>query len=457
MKQKGSAVHWHKSNIFSTGRYRRTNRTGVGSVFLTLLIILGGLYLNFQEVFQFFLGDHILLKFWLIWPILLFIFFIPLLLANSHRNVIAFLLLVVLFVVSFHMVVQGVRYGIIGVGMAAFSYALWVGLFIWVQYANLKTILWVSTSVFLGSALIQATAFLIDKYYFHGIFKVVTIDDVERFYGISTSIAIGCLQITVGMLIAISLYFIARSNLVKIVSLTIFGVLIVTLLLIMVRGPIIYGFASLSFLIFARCSQGVSFRALFTFTILAILGSGSIVAYDITNNIISWDFIQDAFTLTDRGNQGRIEQYLLASQYFVSKWWIPLFGHGSAELTQIPIAFGKPEFNAESSFIKSWLELGLVGLFPLLFLLIIIASGLIRKWNHPIIKRHLVFFAVLLLMLTHCLTHETFKTWIGSFYVMFSLAICVRLLVLAGYLPSFARLTLSPYVRKKLLVSAICK
>ena len=442
---------------------RRRNNDGLAlSVFrrpvlitstpLALLILGIGLYLSLQHLLSSLLGDHTLLMAWIVLPILLFVLLVPQLVIDFHRSKVSFLLLLFLFVQSFHVVAQGALYGAIGSGWAMASYSLWLGLFSWVQLTNFKTVLWLGESVFLGSALIHAAAILLDYYFFHGLFKIVTIGEVTRNYGISSSIAIGSLQLAVGMLLAISLFFRARSKSAAIFFLSIFCVLIIALFLASVRGPIIYSFLVLTFFWAARFSRGVSTGTLFTLSIIGVLGGVAVFAYVISYDYMSWhtslNYIQDAFSFTDSGNEGRLEQYRISMQLLARDWWIPFVGYGAAELTQLPTAFDEVEFTSESSLLKALLELGIIGLLPITVLLGIVLTGLVNTWRHPLIKYHIVFFAVLFLLLAQCMTHETFKTWIGSFYFVLSLGICVRLLVEAGHLKRPVRLVFLPKKRE---------
>jgi hypothetical protein len=215
----------------------RSGQIRVADTSIALLILGMILYLNSQVVLLSLLADQVLRMSWVVIPALLFTFFIPQLSANVLHSVIASLTLLFLFLLSIHILVQGVRYGIIGAGWAVVSYGLWLGIFSWIQFVNLRIALWLGMSIYFCSALMQASSILVENYFSQAFFKVVTIGEISRFYGISSSISIAGLQVAVGMLAAISLYFKARSKLAKILYLLISVVLIVALLLTSARVP----------------------------------------------------------------------------------------------------------------------------------------------------------------------------------------------------------------------------
>jgi O-antigen ligase len=198
----------------------------------------------------------------------------------------------------------------------------------------------------------------------------------------------------------------------------------------------------------ATIYQGISVSKLLTFLFIGCLTVGAMAIYDNYHGDIKLNFISQAFSFDDAGNQGRLEKFTISIQLFIDDWWNPFIGLGAAELTQLPIAFGGDEFTTENSLIKALLELGIVGLMPITLLLGIILTGVISRYRHPLIRKHIIFFALLLLILLQSITHVTFKTWIGSFYLVYTLGVCVRLLVEVGFLKCPFKLPLLPRSRK---------
>ncbi len=407
---------------------------------VVLLLFVVAVILNFQAILVAYTGDSYILRAWIILPIFLLIFYVPKFAVNFSLSLIAFLVTVFLLILCIHTIVQSAFYGMVGGIWAFISYGLWIGLFVWMQYAEYEKVRRLVINIFLMSALLQMCGVFADFFISGGFFKMVTIgDNIVRYYGISTSVSVMSLQLAIGVLVAIKFSLDAKTTIKSISALFVSFLLVVALFIVSVRAPAFYLILALTFVALSRLNYGVrEFRR-----ILIVISAGFAVGgFMIITKDAYLTFLLEAFSFADEGNQGRLAMYSLAIQMFLQDWWVPWFGFGSAELTQIPTAFGTTELTVESSLIKGLLELGIIGMLPVIFLIIAVFSGMMIKWRHPVIRKNIEFFAILTVVLLQCMTHETFKTWIGSFYFSLSIGICVRILMEAKYFKRPARIKL---------------
>ena len=404
------------------------------------MIFAVGLYLNLQEIIQSIFDINSLFQAWIILPVLLLILFVPRYLVNAHKSIVGFLTAFVLLVLGVHSLLQIYSYGMAAGAWAFIAYGLWIGLFIWMQYTNYRIVLRLVTLVFIWFAVLHTCVIFTEYYFGQGFLKTVTFgDSIVRNYGIATSVSIMAMQLAIGALLAINYYFQAKNGVRKPLILVIFALLVIALFLVSVRGPAAYLLLMIVFVGFARL--GNQSESLLHVFLLMIFGTIFIGYYFFSNDVYT-EFFLNAFNFADEGNQGRLYKYSLGGQLFMQDWWVILVGVGSAELTQIPLSLGAAELSLESSALKGLVELGIIGMLPITLLIISIFYGLLKYWRYPIIRQHVELFAILGLLVLQCLTHETFKTWIGSFYFSLALGVCTRILVEAGFFKRPGRIVL---------------
>ena len=416
-------------------------RSGIAlDIVLAIAIFAVGLFLNLQELVQSLFDKNGLFQAWIILPVMLLVLYGPRYMVNAGTSVVTFLTTVFLFILSVHLGLQIYSYGIVTGSLAFIAYGLWIGLFIWMQYSKFTIALRLVELIFIWFAVLHMCVIFTEYYFGEGFFKTVTLgDNIVRNYGIATSVSIMAMQLAIGALLAMKFYFQTKKGIRKLLILAIFGLLVIALFLVSVRGPAAYLLLMIMFVGFARLGNQSGSRLQIVF--LMIFGISFIGYYFVSNDVFT-EFFLSAFNSADEGNQGRLDKYSLAVQLIVGDWWVWLIGVGSAELTQIPESFGAIEQTLESSALKGLVELGFIGMFPITLLLISIVYGLVKCWRYPIVRQNVELFAILGLLVLQCLTHETFKTWIGSFYFSLSLGVCTRILVEAGFFKAPERIVL---------------
>lgn len=390
-----------------------------------------GIILSFKVVFNSLGLNFVVQNVWIILPILFIALFLPRYILNIRSNFVVMLVCYFLVVLVYHMIVQGRIYGIIAGIWAFIAYGLWLGLFAWIQYASPKSVRSLAINMFIWIALLHGLITIFEYLFMGGLYKTVTINNITRHYGLSFSVAILGLQLAVGLIVLFKVYLTKENYRISILA----GFLVVeaSLLLISVRGPILYTIIAFS-LIFAAKLQSKKNECM-RILVLTLCGLTVIVLFIVFNGI-DLGFYLGVFSSSDAGNQIRLDRYAFFLKLIQNDWWAILIGAGSGEYTQVAILSSREELSIESSFLKSILELGILGVLPIVAITISVFWGLIKHWSHPLIKQHIELFAVLLLILLQCITHETFKTWIGSFYLVISLGLCVRILTDIGFFRS---------------------
>jgi len=398
---------------------------------MATLIFLIGLFLNLQVLIATFFDRSYLSNIWVVLPVLLLILYVPRYALNAGVTSPSFLTTFFLLILSLHVAIQSFAYGIVAGAWSFTSYGLWIGLFIWLQYAKFNLVRSLVIFMFLSFGILHLCTVLVEYAIGESFFKTVTLGDgVERNYGISTSVSILGLQFAVGAIVSTNLYFQAKNKTIKFLGAVFFILMTFALFTLSIRGPLFYLIITLAIFSLHRLklSPGKYFQV-FAFICMGVFTLGYL--FYSSENFLS--FFLDAFSLADEGNLGRIDKYILGLEMLVQDWWVPLVGHGSAELSQVPLALGKPDLTLESSTLRGLLELGIIGMFPILLLITLTIYGFLRCARVLVVKRNVEFFAILMVLLLQCTTHETFKTWIGSFYFVVSLGICVRVLMEAGF------------------------
>lgn len=410
-------------------RYQKSN---FGLDYLTaMLIFLVGLFLNLQAVIATFVDGGYLSNIWIVLPVLLLILYVPRYALIAEVNFVSFLTTVFLVILSFHVMVQAFIHGIVPGAWAFISYGLWIGIFIWLQFARFSLVRNLVIFMFLSFGILHLSTVLVEYALGESFLKIVTLGDgIERRYGIATSVSILGLQLATGVIVSANLYFQAESKTKKILGVVLITAMTFALFTLSIRGPLFYLIIVLAIPIFYRLiHSSAKYFQTFALICMGVLTLG----YLFLSNENYMNFFLDAFTLSDEGNLGRIEKYILGLEMLVQDWWVPLFGLGSAELSQVPLALGKAELTLESSALRGLLELGIIGMLPITLLIMATIYGFSTRGKNPVVRKNFEFYAVLLFILLLSITHETFKTWIGSFYFVVSLGICVRVLIEAGF------------------------
>ncbi len=102
-------------------------------------------------------------------------------------------------------------------------------------------------------------------------------------------------------------------------------------------------------------------------------------------------------------------------------------GDGPGILSAVSDSAGKTELTIESSLLKSFLEIGIVGMLPVIILYALLARLLWRYKYHPFLRQNAEIPACLFLISLQCLTHETFQTWEGSLFLVLFIGLNLRL------------------------------
>ncbi len=395
---------------------------------IALLMAVVALYLNFQNViFQLALFDKYVLSLWMLVPSVLLLRYCPVLILRMHQDLFSLFAILFLFILIIHSIFQLYFHGIYGALYSFVAYGLWMGLFAWCLLSNWRIVLMLAATIFIFSALLHSS--IVTYEYFSGnyLLKISNIGIINRYYGISTSLSIMGLQISVGILALLHLLVSTKTNYLRPVIITLITFMLVSLLISSSRGPLIYLIISLLPVLILYIVYRKQRARIIKLTAMSIV-IGAVCASMYYYNASNADFILQALTTSDESNQVRLSIYSKSVGLFFSNGWVPVVGYGSGSMTLIAEHFSGGELTLESSFIKAILELGIIGMLPFLLSLLTLLYLLIRKWSSQLVQDNIIYFSILFLILMQCATHETFKTWIGSLYLTLSFGVCVSIL-----------------------------
>ncbi|NNU38787.1 hypothetical protein G9X64_20350 [Rhizobium sophorae] len=394
------------------------------NIFALLLFVIA-LCLNFDFVLQVFAGKSVVLNFWALIPVLMVLFYLPWNLFRCDTSSIT--LVICLF--SLVLVASGVR-NMLMVGPTGFvwgflSYGLWLGLFLWTQKQSPRFLFKVIVNLFLFSALLHASVALYELLSGQALIKFVTIGpSVERRYGISFSLAVLGLQLGCGALAALAALRLCQSLTQKVLIVLCFYLIVMALYASAIRAPLLYLFmAAIAVTVLRYLSRVTNIMNVMLVAALIIV---SAIVLDRLGEV-NLNFVGSAFELSDSGNMGRLDRYSASISLLMENWWAPIFGYGPAMLTQIPVSFGLEDFGTESSALKTVLELGALGVLPLMIHVSVLSMRLFGADGLAIIKANIEAFAMMAFIALECLTSEIFKSWIGSFYFVLVLGLITRL------------------------------
>lgn len=397
-----------------------------------IFLLICALYLNFLELLENYTSLGVAQNWWVFIPLAFMLTSAIGILRYSAQSIVALLILSFLFILAAHSILQFFRYEYVGAGWAFLSYGLWLGVVFWMSSQPLDKLAHLLRWVVVLSALVHFCAVMLDRFYFGGVLKTVTIAEVERSYGIATSIAIMSTQLGVAVVLLVGIAL--RTYGIKcILSLALAAALTTLMLTSSVRGPILYLAIALATLVVLRLVQGTKLGELFLMSAIALSFLAGVTAF-LLLDVDRATFFLELFDTSSEGNAERLLRYQEALLLLREQWWTVFIGHGSSELTHIPNALNRLEFSSESSLVKSMLELGLIGLFPIIITFAVVLFGAATVVKHPVMLSYPEFIAALLLICLQCLTHETFKTWIGSMYFALFTGFMIRALIETGFI-----------------------
>lgn len=387
------------------------------------------IFLNFQNLILHSIQLYFGLQFlWMIIPALLFIRYIPTIISSAYREPLSFLAVLFLFILFMHSMIQFYRYGIYGAVYAFSAYGLWLGLYAWCLRANPKHVLALASAIFIASGILHASLVMYEYYTDSILVKLSNIGAINRYYGISTSLSVMGLQIAVGILALAHHIFEVRRTWLRILLAAIATYMIIALFISSSRGPMYYLIISSSLVLLAYIRSKKTWVFVIPAVLVALVSAAAIHNFYALRSD-SADFFMQALSVSDESNQKRFSVYTEGVSLFSQYFWVPIFGYGSGDLTQVAAHLGNGELTLESSLMKGFLELGILGMTPFMLSLSFLIYRLYRRWRDPFVYQKLFYFSILLLILLQCTTHETYKTWIGSFYLALSFGTCSSILI----------------------------
>ncbi len=311
-------------------------------------------------------------------------------------------------------------------GSASFlTWGAWVGLGL--IYGSLKSKFKIDNIfiiIFFFVGLIHGGVICFEAIFKVTILKITSVEGVERYYGIGESISQTGLQIGCGLICCLHLCFVAKKKFIVILFFT-FCVMLLAIVLTGSRSSII--FTSISIFLYLALQGKKSFASFYIIIILLLI----VIYFAITQfanlGIISSDivrFLKLAGTSEDLGNVVRFIRWKSGIIETITNPTLFLFGHGSGSSVTIPNLENQVTITHESSIIKMFYELGLLGvIFYFAILLVILKENVLRRNNFLAIDRGYKLFIVLFILIFFATcVHDMMVSWVISFYVWFCLA-----------------------------------
>ena len=271
-------------------------------------------------------------------------------------------------------------------------------------------------------------------------------DYIYRSEGIGINNGVSSTQLMIGAIVCV--YYLnhdsLKNNTVKLVAYSAYGLILMGLWLSTIRGAILsfaIGFLLLMLLSKDNLREKVSIL-IFTLVITVLT-----IEIFFANHFLNYlGFILQAMTPNDPGNLHRLEVWndllnessltvdplgekiiLLKNDSF---GWFSLFGRGAGSLSYVTPHIGSTQA-IESSYLRLWLELGFIGAFVFLVMIVALLKKLATRTS--VYRCDRVFFLVLFLMINFRAAHnDVLQTWLGGFYYWSIIALCVGLVNRSG-------------------------
>lgn len=397
----------------------RRLRLDLGSVALTLAF----LQLNFQLVLYNTLGlsvqdgaSHPFLLAWVAVP-MLFLALALLRLAAIRRlsSVTELAALTLVLVCAVHAAFITASYGVNSGVFAFLSWGAWVGVFLYISRDISKDWPKFVLGLLILGGMLNAVPIIYESVTGSAIFKMATIADVTRRYGINQSISLLGLQLALGI-IATSYY--VMKDYKRILPILLMAVQVAALILSASRGPLIYMVIALvAIATFMPKSPNRRVLVIFTVGLFAL----STILYLLTARV-SFDrhdqlgFLLSALTISDAGNSERIAYFAYAFDMWTASAWTFIAGYGSGLLSLLAVRSGGAELGAESSAIKALLELGVLGALPFYIVIATTFRRGVQLWRSRVDDRLPYIMGAFLVIVLQLTFHETMKAWIGAMY-----------------------------------------
>lgn len=294
------------------------------------------------------------------------------------------------------------------------SWAAWFGLFMYLtNYEHKLDWFKIIILIFFVQGLLQNASVIYEALSGSFLLKVVSVDYVERRYGISQSVSVAGVKAGLGILSNLFLIkdFKHKSNFIRILLLLLLGSQSIGIVLVLSRGPLIFTIIAILYILYYQNRKQM--LTLLGLLMVLVIGGYYIITYAIDEQTVK--FISSATSTSDAGNEGRFDVYIKAFKILYDDVWLLLFGHGAGMSAIIPNAFFTESFTNESSFIKVFYELGLVGGGLFLFILILIFSTVFSDRGAIATDRVIYGRAILLMICFELLIHDMIMAWVISF------------------------------------------
>ena len=270
--------------------------------------------------------------------------------------------------------------------------------------------------ILVASALLQSLGLYFQILSEPSYLKIASVGSVIRYYGFSQSVSVVGTQLAVGCIVCLTLW---AGHTKKTRFFVLFTIIFSALILVGSRGPLIYFLlVGLMALIFQE--RRLVRRAIYC-TIVALWLILFFVFFYSYLSAYAGDgrsgFILNSLSITDAGNVQRLALYRQAVELAISDFSTFVFGFGAGNFSLLAEIRGEREYGVESSIIKMFLELGLIG-FVCCSVIVTrgVRAGLIRTGSYEqTVAGRALAFAMLILTL-QMVTHEIVKSWIGLFY-----------------------------------------
>lgn len=313
-------------------------------------------------------------------------------------------------------------------GMAGFiAWGAWLGMFFYLSGAKNRQF-WIVgfMAIFLIAGLSHSSTIFFESITGIIVQKQTTIGDVSRRYGIVQSISVLGVQIGVGSIAAVYFWSSVRSRFLKLMFVVAWVTQFIALFLVGSRGPLVFtALALIWVLMFLRGSKIsltlvlATFGIIFVMLVLPILEARGIM------NAEFFRFVSVAISSDDLGNMVRFQRWQHGLDVLLSSPENTIFGIGSGVTTALPNLLNLPSETHESSLVKMFVELGVIGG---AFFIGIVGMTLARSisslrseaatsgHSHTNLAGLVCCFAAFLVVLLEVCIHDMMMAWVIPVY-----------------------------------------
>ena len=324
-------------------------------------------------------------------------------------------------------------------GAASFlAWGVWFGGFLWIVFSRSR---WdwplFVLYLFAFAGILHALPVIYELVFDTVLRRVVTIEGLTRRYGYSSSASVLGIQLGAGIFATLYFGMKARRQGKRLMLHILAGIQWAVLVLLAIRGPLIFALVVLFFIAFR--ARRVRSHFILRHAVLVLVVGGLGVVGVLISGGLGGDYVRfglAALSIGDASNQVRIERWL-ATWHDITQT-VPhfLLGYGSGTTVVITNLLDEPGLTPESSVLVLWYEMGLIGIVLFGSLL---ATPLIRVFrsfrnstNWAGVRERMPatlppLLGVLCLVLFQMAIHGMIMTWIIAFYFWFTLGTVYRL------------------------------